>query len=97
MDFWNERAANLNSIQQQLSSERIKKVAKVLELVKSTYYPAFARYASAAVELSCHNNMLCSSDTSCRRTLSSQLYCSRRQGAYGVTLVQLLSSLMQIC
>ena len=46
VDFWNERAANLNSIQQQLSSERIKKVAKVLELVKSTYCPAFNRYAT---------------------------------------------------
>ena len=45
VDFWTERAANLNSIHQQLSSERVKKVAKVLELVKSTYYPAFNRLA----------------------------------------------------
>lgn len=43
VDFWTERAANLNSIHQQLSSERVKKVAKILELVKSTYYPAFNR------------------------------------------------------
>lgn len=43
VDFWTERAANLNSIHQQLSSERVRKVAKVLELVKSTYYPAFNR------------------------------------------------------
>ncbi len=43
VDFWTERAANLNSIHQQLSTERVKKVAKVLELVKSTYYPAFNR------------------------------------------------------
>lgn len=47
IDFWIERAANLNSIQQQLSSERIEKVAKVLELVKSTYCPAFNRCATA--------------------------------------------------
>ena len=45
IDFWTERAANLNAIHQQLSSERVKKVAKVLELVKSTYYPAFNRQA----------------------------------------------------
>ena len=43
--FWTERAANLNAIHQRLSSERVKKVAKVLELVKSTYYPAFNRQA----------------------------------------------------
>ncbi len=43
VNFWTERAANLNSIHQQLCSERVKKVAKVLELVKSTYYPAFNR------------------------------------------------------
>ena len=48
--FWTERAANLNSIHQQLSSERVKKVAKILELVKSTYYPAFNRYGLAAFD-----------------------------------------------
>ena len=45
LDFWNERAVNLSSIHQQLSSDRIHKVVKVLELAKSTYYPAFNRCA----------------------------------------------------
>eukprot|EP00891_Asterochloris_glomerata_P002883 jgi/Astpho2/2883/Aster-01037 len=43
LDFWNERSVNLSSIHQQLSSDRIRKVVKVLELAKSTYYPAFNR------------------------------------------------------
>eukprot|EP00232_Nephroselmis_pyriformis_P019075 CAMPEP_0182900652 /NCGR_PEP_ID=MMETSP0034_2-20130328/28990_1 /TAXON_ID=156128 /ORGANISM="Nephroselmis pyriformis, Strain CCMP717" /LENGTH=4527 /DNA_ID=CAMNT_0025034901 /DNA_START=131 /DNA_END=13711 /DNA_ORIENTATION=+ len=43
LEFWNARAANLNSIHQQLQSPQIKKVVKVLELTKSTYFPAFNR------------------------------------------------------
>ncbi|KAK9808985.1 hypothetical protein WJX72_007373 [[Myrmecia] bisecta] len=43
LDFWTERAANLNSIHQQLAGERIRKVVTVLELAKSTYFPAFNR------------------------------------------------------
>ena len=41
--FWSERAANLNSIHEQLSGEKIQKVVKILELAKSTYHPAFQR------------------------------------------------------
>lgn len=43
LDFWAERAANLNSIHEQLSSEKIQKVAKVLELAGSAYHQAFQR------------------------------------------------------
>ncbi|PNW78281.1 hypothetical protein CHLRE_09g403800v5 [Chlamydomonas reinhardtii] len=43
LNFWSERAANLNSIHEQLTSEKTQKVVKVLELAKSTYYPAFQR------------------------------------------------------
>ncbi len=43
LDFWTERAANLNSIHDQLSGDRVQKVVKVLELAKSTYHPAFER------------------------------------------------------
>eukprot|EP00955_Chlamydomonas_euryale_P098697 365162-Chlamydomonas_euryale.AAC.21 len=43
LDFWTERAANLNSIHDQLCSEKIQKVVQILELAKSTYYPAFER------------------------------------------------------
>ena len=60
LDFWNERAVNLSSIHQQLSSDRIRKVVKVLELAKSTYYPAFNRCAlrTAAVTAE-HLHPLC--------------------------------------
>ncbi|OAJ37788.1 hypothetical protein BDEG_21780 [Batrachochytrium dendrobatidis JEL423] len=41
IDFWATKAANLKSIHQQLTDEKIQKIAKVLQLSKSTYFPAF--------------------------------------------------------
>ena len=49
IEFWNSRANDLNSIIEQLSSERIKKVIKILELSKSTYSPAFNRLCKEIV------------------------------------------------
>lgn len=46
LNFWSERAANLNSIHEQLSGEKIQKVVKILELAKSAYFPAFERLFS---------------------------------------------------
>ena len=43
LNFWTERAANLNSVHDQLMGEKIQKVVQVLELAVSTYYPAFKR------------------------------------------------------
>lgn len=43
LNFWTERAGNLNSIHDQLTGEKIQKVVKVLELSRSTYFPAFQR------------------------------------------------------
>jgi len=43
LEFWTARSANLNSIHEQLQGEQIQKVVKVLELSKSTYFPAFHR------------------------------------------------------
>ncbi|KAL6747291.1 flagellar outer dynein arm heavy chain beta [Haematococcus lacustris] len=51
--FWTERAANLNSVHDQLVGEKIQKVVKVLELARSTYYPAFQRLFQE-VELARH-------------------------------------------
>jgi dynein heavy chain len=42
-DFWNKQAQNLNSICDQLNSERIKKVLKWLEQNKSTFITPFAK------------------------------------------------------
>jgi len=47
LNFWAERAANLNSVHDQLMGEKIQKVVKVLELAVSTYYPAFKRCVHA--------------------------------------------------
>ncbi|KAJ3191413.1 hypothetical protein HK101_007802 [Irineochytrium annulatum] len=41
IDFWAAKAANLKSIHQQLTDEKIQKMCKVLEASKSTYFPAF--------------------------------------------------------
>eukprot|EP00741_Cyanophora_paradoxa_P005992 tig00000955_g5810.t1 len=43
VEFWVNKAANLNSIHEQLSGDKIQKVMKILELTKSTYFPAFGR------------------------------------------------------
>eukprot|EP00003_Mantamonas_plastica_P006669 TRINITY_DN1548_c0_g2_i8.p1 TRINITY_DN1548_c0_g2~~TRINITY_DN1548_c0_g2_i8.p1 ORF type:complete len:4445 (-),score=1771.15 TRINITY_DN1548_c0_g2_i8:52-13386(-) len=37
LDFWAEKAANLTSIHEQLSSDKIRKIVKVLELARSQY------------------------------------------------------------
>jgi hypothetical protein len=51
LDFWVERAGNLNSIHEQLCGEKIQKVVKVLELANSTYHPAFERLFQVGVQL----------------------------------------------
>ena len=43
LEFWDAKADNLNSLHTQLSGEKIRKVIKVLEVTKSTYFPAFNR------------------------------------------------------
>lgn len=43
LDFWSERANNLNSIHDQLTGDRIQKVVKILELAQSAYHPALDR------------------------------------------------------
>jgi len=43
LDFWKNKAENLNSIWVQLNSERIKKVLKFLEQNKSTYTTPFSK------------------------------------------------------
>eukprot|EP00884_Botryococcus_braunii_P022565 jgi/Botrbrau1/8993/Bobra.0148s0096.1 len=43
LDFWEARAARLNSLHDQLNGDKIRKVARILELARSSYYPAFTR------------------------------------------------------
>ncbi len=43
IDFWKNKAENLNSICAQLNEERIKKVLKFLEQNKSTYTGPFSK------------------------------------------------------
>jgi len=41
IDFWAAKAANLQSIHQQLTDPKIQKISEILDSSKSTYYPAF--------------------------------------------------------
>ena len=43
LEFWQSKRYNLASIREQLASDKFRKVMRVLDLTKSTYYPAFAR------------------------------------------------------
>jgi dynein heavy chain len=43
IDFWSARAADLNSVHDQLCGPEITKIAKVLEITRSTYFPSFSR------------------------------------------------------
>ena len=43
IEFWISKSENLNAISDQLSSDRVRKAVKVLEVTKSTYFPAFSR------------------------------------------------------
>jgi hypothetical protein len=42
-DLWRSRADNLSSLYEQLQSERLRKVLRILEATKSTYYVPFTR------------------------------------------------------
>jgi len=59
MKFWEAKAINLNSIHEQLTGSKIKKIIKVLELAKSTYCPTFARLCAevAAARLEANENV----------------------------------------
>ncbi len=57
LNFWVERAANLNSVHDQLMGEKIQKVVKVLELAVSTYYPAFKRCGQHAGALGARQHL----------------------------------------
>lgn len=43
LEFWENKSGNLNLIHQQLNDEKVRRVMRVLEVTKSTYFPAFNR------------------------------------------------------
>jgi dynein heavy chain, axonemal len=49
VDFWVAKAANMRSILDQLSAEKIRKAAKALSLAKSTYYTLFRQLVADVV------------------------------------------------
>ena len=50
LDFWAERAANLNAIYEQLCGEKVQKVLSVLDAAQSAYYVAFQRVFKDVVQ-----------------------------------------------
>ena len=71
IEFWEKKATNLNSIQEQLQAEKIRKVVRVLDLTKSTYFPAFNRLckevSQACVEANDNVKFLAALKVSARR------------------------------
>ena len=43
IEFWADKSKNLNLVHEQLNGEKVRRVMKVLEVTKSTYFPAFNR------------------------------------------------------
>jgi hypothetical protein len=43
IEFWENKSGNLNLVHEQLNGEKVRRVMKVLEVTKSTYFPAFNR------------------------------------------------------
>ena len=43
IEFWATRAADLNSVHDQLGGPGISRIARVLEMTRSTYFPSFSR------------------------------------------------------
>lgn len=48
--FWQQKADNLQSIFSQLNSGAVKKIYRILELAKSSYFPAFPKLQEEVVE-----------------------------------------------
>lgn len=46
LQFWQERAQDLNSVSAQLTNAKTAKLLKLLEVSQSTYCPGFVRHAS---------------------------------------------------
>ena len=60
IDFWAGKSKNLNLVHDQLNGEKVRRVMKVLEVTKSTYFPAFNRLCKevAQARMESNDNML---------------------------------------
>ncbi|KAJ4456876.1 putative Dynein heavy chain 17; axonemal [Paratrimastix pyriformis] len=50
LDFWQLQATNLRAVHQQLTSEPFQKVARILEVSRNSYYPAFRKMVREVIE-----------------------------------------------
>lgn len=53
IEFWKNKAANLNSISEQLQGQKIRKLLRLLEQSKSTYFATFHRLIKEVIGLPC--------------------------------------------
>ena len=60
LEFWEDKAANLNAIHEQLSGPKIRKVVTVLDVAKSSYFPAFQKLCKevAHARVEANDNLL---------------------------------------
>jgi dynein heavy chain len=50
LDFWTKKAENLDSIDKQLKCDKVKQIIRLLEVTKSTYFPAFNRLCKEVMQ-----------------------------------------------
>ena len=73
IEFWASKSTNLNLINDQLNSEPVRKVMKVLEVTKSTYFPAFNRLCKEVAQARMEVPLLCSILLGCSSSFCSAL------------------------
>ena len=56
IEFWDNKSKNLNLVHEQLNGEKVRRVMKVLEVTKSTYFPAFNRLCKEVAQARMESN-----------------------------------------
>ena len=90
LNFWTERANNLNSIHQQLLGESVQKIVTVLKLAHSTYHPAYLRLADEVEKAKARANDNVKLLAPLKPRLEKVLYRCRATPNCLMTLLQLL-------
>ncbi len=59
IEFWADKSNNLNLVHDQLNGEKVRRVMKVLEVTKSTYFPAFNRLCKEVAQSRMEVSFIC--------------------------------------
>ena len=59
IEFWADKSHNLNLVHDQLNGEKVRRVMKVLEVTKTTYFPAFNRLCKEVAQSRMEVSFIC--------------------------------------